>query len=503
MKIYKQDYQPQILDKYKIDFSDFSLSEVKVPAYDECVGTIYMFVNNINSKVYIGQTYTKFYQRFSSHFTDTFTKMDKLVFHMAIRKYGWDNFSKYILWQTSECYAKTPENKKVIKDILNQKEIEYISIYNSNDLSFGYNLTKGGEYIPGSAYSKEARTKANNTMDIKHTKPMLGKVYDKHHLAVKVLQYDLNKNFIKEWSCIKLAEDTLHISIHLKGITSGGYFWVYKNNSSNEQLEEKYNKYIKAKESGNMGTINPVYCFNLYKEQIGYYSSVAEASKITGVPAAQIDHACISQENGNIVHNYIWIFEKDFSKRHIIINTLINKSKVYKFKYRPIYQIYLNGDIIKLWDNFESIISQYPFSKASINKCLNNKLNVYQNCFWIYVDDYSDDNLYSRIENFRKTKKILVDEILSGNLPYKGITEDRPLNTADRKQYLKDHPIVYQFTKDFKLVKKWDTYKDIEKETDFKFDNISKNLRGKMKSAYGYIWKFEEGVKNININETY
>ena len=73
------------------------------------------------------------------------------------------------------------------------------------------------------------------------------------------------------------------------------------------------------------------------------------------------------------------------------------------------------------------------------------------------------------------------------------------LDTTNRKQYLKEHPIVYQFTKNLKLVKKWDSYTDIEKETEYKFANISKNLRNKMKSAYGYIWKFEDEAKELNL----
>jgi len=50
----------------------------------------------------------------------------------------------------------------------------------------------------------------------------------------------LDKNFIKEWSCIKLASDTLKIKINPKAVTSGGYFWIYKNSNINEILEHKY-----------------------------------------------------------------------------------------------------------------------------------------------------------------------------------------------------------------------------------------------------------------------
>lgn len=54
-------------------------------------------------------------------------------------------------------------------------------------------------------------------------------------LPKKVVQYDLNGNFIKEWDSIKEAQEktkSSHISMccrgHKKYKTSGGYIWKYK-----------------------------------------------------------------------------------------------------------------------------------------------------------------------------------------------------------------------------------------------------------------------------------
>ena len=499
MQIFKKNYQPQVSQKFQIDFSDFSLSEVKVPKYNEYIGTIYLFVNNINGKVYVGQTITKFYSRFCCHFGDTFRKVDNLPFHNALRKYGWENFSKYILWQTDGVYDKTPENKKLVKNVLDSKEIEYISKYEANNPEYGYNATIGGNYVPESAHSKEAIEKNNKTREEHHNNHMIGKTYDKHHLAVKILQYSVDKKFIKEWSCIKLAEDTLGINIVPRSITCGGYFWIYKNDNIENQLENKYQRYLKAKEENHITKSTPVYCYDLFGDLIESYNSRGEAARCLKMNSSAICAAANLAEKGNLVHDYIWVSEENLSKRFEIINTLREKSKIYKYKYKPIYQVYLNGDIIKLWDNLESIVKEYPSAKCSINKCLTGRLNVYKNCFWIYEEDYSDDEIFKRLEEFRKTKKSLVNKIINGEIPYTGIEETSSLDTTSRKQYLKEHPIVYQFTKNLKLVKKWDSYTDIEKETEYKFANISKNLRNKMKSAYGYIWKFEDEAKELNL----
>lgn len=501
MQIFTKNHQPQVSEKYQIDFLDNFLQEIKVPAYNEYIGTIYMFVNNINGKVYIGQTITKFYSRFCCHYGDAFTKKDYLPFHIAIRKYGWENFSKYILWQSELIYESNPENKKLIKKETDIKEIEYINLYNSNNPEFGYNLTTGGTFLPESAFSKESIEKSKQTRIKNKSNHMLGKTYDKHHLAKHILQYDLDKNFIKNWPCIKLAEDTINCSISPKGITSGGYFWIYESEDKNEILNEKYNKYLKLKESEQYQKAlkketYPVYCFDLFGELVGSYNSSSEASLLLNIGVNQIQHAAKAKDKGNIVHDYIWIYEKDLNEKEEIINTLRSKSRVYISKYKPIYQIYLNGNIIKLWNNFEEISKEYPKAKASINKCLNGNLNAYSNCFWIYEEDYSDEVLSTKLNEFKKTKKKLVEDVLQGKISYTGICIEH--DSTNNKMYLKEHPCIYQFDKEYNLIKKWDNYQDV-KENGWNFANISKCLRRKMKSAYGFIWRFEEDVLNNNL----
>lgn len=494
MKIFTEENQPQVSKKYQANFSDFSLSEIKVPDYNEYIGTIYMFVNNINGKIYIGQTMTKFYSRFCSHNGDSFTKKDNLPFHKAIRKYGWESFSRYIIWQDSTIYEHNQSNKKLVREILDKKEIEFIKQYSSDDSNFGYNLTSGGSYLPQSAYYREAIEKAKETKKINKTNHMLGKIYDQHHLAKHVLQYDLNGNFIKEWSCIKLAEDTLDISITIKGTTSGNYIWILDTDNKDFELSKKLE--LLSKTPKRPGVKKVIYCFDLFGEFIGSYNSASEAGAIFNISSSQISHAAAAKENGNVVQDYIWIYEEDLEKKEIIINSIREKSKIYKSKYKPIYQIYLNGAIIKLWDNFETLINEYPQIRVSVNKCLNNKLNVYCNCFWIYEDEYSDDLLIDKLENYRKTKKTLVEDILNGVVKYEGLEVKHDTNS--NKNYLKKHPCIYQLDKQYNIIKKWGNYKDVKNEG-LNFDNISKCLRRKLKTAYGYIWRFEEDILNNNL----
>ena len=89
---------------------------------------IYEFVNNINKKVYVGQT-IDYKQRIRSH-KFNLNQNKNTPFYNALEKYGWENFLINIV---EEC----EENK------LNEREIYWInekkSLYPN-----GYNLLKGG-----------------------------------------------------------------------------------------------------------------------------------------------------------------------------------------------------------------------------------------------------------------------------------------------------------------------------------------------------------------------
>ena len=96
---------------------------------------IYKITNNINKKVYIGQSIC-IEKRWKRHYNETRninSSSYDYPLYRAIRKYGLENFSFEIL---EEC-----ETTK-----LNEKEIFWISFYKSNYPNKGYNLTSGGSH---------------------------------------------------------------------------------------------------------------------------------------------------------------------------------------------------------------------------------------------------------------------------------------------------------------------------------------------------------------------
>ena len=101
-------------------------------------GYIYKIVNDVNDKIYIGQTRTTIKTRFNQHKSDAKRgNADNSLLHNAMIKYGIDHF--YV----EEIIKYENKDKQILIDILNDKECFYISFFNSIRPK-GYNISKGG-----------------------------------------------------------------------------------------------------------------------------------------------------------------------------------------------------------------------------------------------------------------------------------------------------------------------------------------------------------------------
>lgn len=108
---------------------------------------------------------------------------------------------------------------------IKQKEIEFVTIYGRQDLGKGnlVNLTNGGEGTLGRVINESTIDK------LKTSRKLRGAIH-----KVKIYQYDLQGNFIKEWCTIKDASSfcNVHIStlqkIAVNNVNNNyckGYYW--------------------------------------------------------------------------------------------------------------------------------------------------------------------------------------------------------------------------------------------------------------------------------------
>lgn len=111
-------------------------------------GFIYKIYNDVNDKIYIGQTISDLQTRFSQHKYDAKKHLRNMYIHKAIRKYGIEHFNiKEIEKITESC-------KQELINTLNEREMYYIQKYNTTDSTIGYNLSIGGSNNGGDALRK-------------------------------------------------------------------------------------------------------------------------------------------------------------------------------------------------------------------------------------------------------------------------------------------------------------------------------------------------------------
>lgn len=98
-----------------------------------------------NKKIYIGITSMAIIRRWNNGHGYRCNK----YFNRAILKYGWDNIKHEILFTN------------LSKEEAEQKEIELIAHYKSNQRKYGYNIENGGQVHKVSEETKEKIRKAN------------------------------------------------------------------------------------------------------------------------------------------------------------------------------------------------------------------------------------------------------------------------------------------------------------------------------------------------------
>ena len=208
---------------------------------------IYMYINKINGKKYIGQA-KNFKKRHSSHIRCSYNENSgydyNLPFHNAIRKYGIENFEIFIL--------KDNIKTQCLIDLFEVYYIEKNNCLVKNNK--GYNISDGGnggnkfagktEEEMNEIKRKISETEKGKILSDEHKRKISeSRLGEKNQRAKKVIQLDLNNNLIKIWICITDAErktGIAHQSISKccknKLKSAGGFKWRYIGDEENGNL---------------------------------------------------------------------------------------------------------------------------------------------------------------------------------------------------------------------------------------------------------------------------
>ena len=252
-----------------------------------------------NEKVYIGITLQKPEYRWNHGFGYLGLKKNgeymQPAIANAIQKYGWHNVVSKILYTN------------LTKEEAEQKEIELIAQYRSNEINFGYNIANGGS--SNGVHSEETKRKISESIS-GDKNPFYGKRHseetkkrlsenrkgDKHWGYGKPLSEEL-KNKLSEMKMgennpnygKRLSEETRKKMSEAQSGENNGMYGKHHSEETKKRLSKAKSKPVQCIETGII------------------YDSAKEASKKTGLNRASISQCC----NGvryKTVGGYHWEF---------------------------------------------------------------------------------------------------------------------------------------------------------------------------------------------------
>lgn len=248
-------------------------------------GYIYCIENLINHKKYIGYTKNDIKYRWQQHLSKTHRKEDHSIIHLAIDKYGVENFDMYVV---KTLYS---DNEEMLLTLLKLSEKEHIKEYETISPN-GYNILTGGETVP-----------------INRITPLY--------------QYTMQGEYISYYKSITEAiqlngfEDNPRnskISRCLKGDHCAfGFLWSKEYVDNIIDVYELYNanKYKNRKPCKNARRVVQL---DLDMNVICIFESVTLASRYTGISMSFIHNACAeSHVKTHYAKGYLWFFEDTYN----------------------------------------------------------------------------------------------------------------------------------------------------------------------------------------------
>lgn len=368
---------------------------------EERKSCVYMHVNKINGKKYIGWTSRLPEERWKKDGYE-YTRTDKngnykhRHFGPAINLYGWDNFEHKIIYD-----SLTEEEAK-------EKEKELIARYDTTNPEKGYNLTLGGDGTVGYQHTNEAKAKMSKAKQgkkpwnygISPTEETLKKLRESHigyKPSAEQLE-KLSKSMTEWWS---KEENRLRMS----GENHHNYGTKFSEETKRKISESQKGKIIpletivkaanarvgltqseetKQKIQKNNQNKRAVLQFSLDGKFIAEYVSTREAEKYTGVKYQYIIACCKHQKQE--AGGFIWEYKEKRNDDHI--KTCSHRANI------PVVQLTLQGEFIAEYKSAAEVGRINNMDRSTIVRCCKGRQKTAGGYRWMYAENY-----YKTIQN--------------------------------------------------------------------------------------------------------
>jgi group I intron endonuclease len=290
---------------------------------------VYMHINKINDKKYIGVTKGKPEKRWGKNGCGYLK--DQPVFANAIKKYTWNGFRHEVL--------ATNLTQREALDM----EIALIAEYKSNcnkykNPSYGYNMTDGGEGSSGFKHTDETKQKLSEIRS------------NPSDETRKRMSESAKERCTDEW-----RKET--------SIMQSGSKKPQCSNPCSEDIKRK----IGQKNS------KSVYQKTLNGEIIRKFSSQSEAERITGVHQAAIWRCCNHKQKS--AGGYAWDYADNCNEPH-------------KNRMQKVIQLDFDGNYIREWECATYAEEALGIIKCKITECCKGQRKSTGGFNWMYKDDY-------------------------------------------------------------------------------------------------------------------
>ncbi len=298
----------------------------------ERISGIYKITCVPTGKVYIGQS-NNIYKRWTDHRLELRKNQHvNNYLQRAWNKYGEVQFEFEII-------------KKCNIDEMDKWEQYYIAVLNSNNFNYGFNLDSGGNF--------------NKT----HSKSTIEKIAAANQK--KIYQFSPDFKLINSYKSLKEASEITGVSYaHISSVangkrnSAGGFFWSYSDKIDCNIKKPRLN--------------GSVHQFDLTGKYLKTYSSIKEASKLSGVSSGHISSVISGKEVQ--ASGYQW-------KTGDLSN--IKCDNVFTFK--KIGQYDLNNQLLKIFDSTLEASKSVDGNANGIRRAINGGRKTYKNYKWKYI----------------------------------------------------------------------------------------------------------------------
>ena len=321
---------------------------------------IYKITNNINNKIYIGQS-VNIERRWKDHLSNS---SKKSLIHRAIEKYGKDNFTFEII---EECSIEELDNR----------EIYWISYYDT--FNYGYNLTRGGksgfkynidaiyeDYLITNNMSKTSKNIGCHLNTVRNILHIFG-INESNQQSDKSVQCidPVTLEIIKQYDSIQEAADAIGISRSSisqaasgKVKSAGKYYWKFIDDNNKIFIPSEIKRYKEPVEQLDYYTGEILAEYESAKEaarQLGDTTS-SGGSRISQVCNGKLQSAFGYKWKRKNDNNYIFIPPKTQLKKYnqkvqqidLITGLVLNEFKSYAEAARSIGKSSKAADKISL-----------------------------------------------------------------------------------------------------------------------------------------------------------